>query len=366
MNTEISSIITRILSGGATAEDKRLLLQWFQENENHLHEFGQVEAIWNALEILKNTDKFNQEEGYSRFQQKIQAHRQSKDAKTRKLPLLDYIIRIAAVIAVALVLPFAVTQYFSGKNHIANRKFEVVAPKGSRSIVSLPDGTRIWLNSESRLTYPERFEGKTREVYLEGEGYFMVSKDRKHPFIVRTSDINVKVLGTTFNVKSYPSENTIQTTLVEGSVIIENNKKGTANSEIIRLKPNQQAIYVRQFGISAKKPSAPAPKLVKQTRPVSDSIKQVSINKSVNMEAVTSWKDNKLYFDDESFQTIADKLERRFGVSIYFTDNEIVKFRFSGRFDQISIEEALAALKFASAFQYTIEKEKIYIGLKNR
>jgi ferric-dicitrate binding protein FerR (iron transport regulator) len=343
-----------------------MLLRWVQENESHLHQFGQMESIWNALEILKNSDGFNADNTFDRLAQKMKAGTFDNKHKTNRLPVFDYIIRIAAILVIAVILPFQGYQLFFGKNHSGViRKFELFTPKGSRSLVTLPDGTHIWLNSESRLTYPERFEGKTREVYLEGEGYFTVAKDAKHPFIVKTSHINIKVLGTTFNVKSYPSENVIQTTLVEGSVDIENQNNETGKTEVIRLKPKQQATFIRSSGsfekVPAPKTETPAQKTTLDTL----QIKQVKVDKDINLEAVTSWKDNRLYFENELFKTIAVKLERRFGVTIYFTDPEIVGFRFSGRFDQISIEEALAALKFASDFQYTIDKEKIYIGLKS-
>lgn len=366
MSIEISTIITRVLSGDASAEDKKMLVQWFRENETNLHQFGQMESIWNALEILKNSDSFNNENAYSQFHQKIQTANPERIIQFRKLSAFDYAIRIAAILVIALVLPFSVYQFISGRSHEETvRKFEMVTPKGSRSLVTLPDGTRIWLNAESRLTYPEHFQGKTREVFLEGEGYFTVAKDKKHPFIVRTSDINIKVLGTTFNVKSYPSENIIQTTLIEGLVVIEGNHKVEDKDDIIELKPNQQATFFRKSGMLTKTNDVNADKSIKNTRPANSLLKPIIVGKDFNMETITSWKDNRLYFDNEPFVSIAVKLERRFGVKIHFTDKEIVNFRFSGRFDQISIEEALAALKFASAFQYTIDKENIYIGLKS-
>ena len=364
MNTEISIYISKILSGEASEEDIQMLHQWFQENETNLHSFEQTEAIWNALEILKNSDEFNQKEAFSKFQSRIHSGKTEAYKLPVKLPLFDYLIRIAAVITVAFILPFSAFQYFSSKNKNEGiRKFEMVTPKGSRSLVNLPDGTHIWLNSESRLTYPERFVGKTREVYLEGEGYFVVSKDKDHPFIVKTGDINIRVLGTTFNVKSYPSENIIQTTLIEGKVILENNRNGKGKPEIVELKPNQQATIDKQSNQLSALPDTKQEHELKKPQ-VLNQEKQIVVEKNVNMESITSWKDNRLYFENELFKTIAIKLERRFGVSIEFTDKEIVNFRFSGRFDQISIEEALAALQFASDFKYSIEKDKIYIGQK--
>ena len=364
MNREIPIIITKVLSGEASETEKKTLLNWFHENEANLRNFAQMESIWNALEILNSSAEINVEESYRRLKQNIDAGYPVKSDERRKLPLSDYFVRIAAILVVVILLPFSLHHFFSGKNGKSVRNFEMTTPMGSRSLVTLPDGTTIWLNADSRLTYPERFEGKTREVYLEGEGYFKVAKDRKHPFIVKTSGINIRVFGTTFNVKSYPSENIIQTTLIEGSVVIEDNTKGVGNANTIELKPNQRATFMRRSGTFSEpvdvKPDEPGQK----SKQVSVLEKNIKVDKDINTVAITSWKDNSLYFDNEMFQSIAVKLERRFGVTISFTDREIENFRFSGRFDQISIEEALSALQYASEFKYTIDKEKIYIGTK--
>ena len=122
---------------------------------------------------------------------------------------------------------------------------EQTSPKGKRSLLTLPDGTRVWLNADTRLEYPDDFSGRAmREVFLEGEAFFDVVENKHQPFIVRTSSLSVKVLGTAFNVKSYDSDETIETTLVRGKVSIETNQNKTG--EIITLLPHQQAVFKKK------------------------------------------------------------------------------------------------------------------------
>ncbi len=364
MKAQISILITKVLSGDASELEQQELLVWLGENESNIEQFGELESIWNALAIMKNTNEFDYQKAHSKFYSKTLIESSTKNNNSRQLSVFDYFVRVAAILVIAVSIPYAAYTYFKSSDSNNNvRTCEVYTPKGSRSLITLSDGTRIWLNAESKITYPDKFVGKTREVFLEGEGYFTVAKDKKHPFIVKTSDINIKVLGTTFNVKSYPSENTIQTTLIEGSVVIEGNGSGVEKVDRIELKPNQQAVFIRHNTFTPNTESSKSNKVADNVA-VASNLKKVSVNEEINTNNYTSWKDNKLYFDNEQFESIAVKLERRFGVNISFNDNEVVNYRFSGRFDQISIEEALAALQFASPFKYSIDHANIYIGIK--
>ncbi|NJO69679.1 MAG: FecR family protein [Bacteroidetes bacterium] len=252
---------------------------------------------------------------------------------------------------------------------------QITTPKGSKAYVELADGTKVWLNAESSLKYPENFDSEGRNVYLEGEGYFEVAKDKNRPFIVHTSQIDIKALGTVFNVKSYTSEDIIQTTLVEGSVVIEKrnlnrseNTSASAGKSATYMKPNQQVTFYKTTSViditsktSVIKSSdqyvvSKSEKIVKK-----DSL---LIDKKVDIKLFTAWKDNRLVFDNEPFESLSVKLERRFNMKFSFMDDEIRSFRFTGQFNEISMEQLLEALQFASPFHYVINKSEVFIGLK--
>jgi ferric-dicitrate binding protein FerR (iron transport regulator) len=366
----INEIITRVLSGEASSEEMQELLFWFRQNESNPKEFAQYEMLWNALEIIGRKNEFNTERAYQKFNDYLEGTHDH----VKPISLFARISRIAAIVLIASGISFLAGYYVKPKVQESNAFCQIVTPKGSKTFVELSDGTKVWLNAESKLKYPEKFDKELRNVYLEGEGYFEVAKDKKRPFIVHTSKIDVRAVGTAFNVKSYDSEDIIQTTLVEGSVIIEkktNAKKQASNNQentIALLKPHQQATFYKSnstIDISSKTAVIKTTETLSSQRTV-NTIKKDSLllEKEVNTELFTAWKDNKLMFDNEPFESLSIKLERRFNMKFIFKDNEIKAFRFTGHFNEISVEQFLEALQFASPFNFVIDKNNVYISNK--
>ena len=173
----------------------------------------------------------------------------------------------------------------------------------------LPDGTQIWLNSDTRLRFPTSFPGKERRIYLEGEAYFEVAPNKEQPFIVTTSDMNVRVLGTRFNVKAYREDAAIYTTLAEGAVEAVNPKKGSA----LMLTPNQQCVFVKKTGEMDKK--------------------------EVNAQSFIGWTTGKFIFENETLEEIMKQLGRWYGTQVTYQAPELKSYRFTGhvnRFGEIS------------------------------
>ncbi|MFW6257766.1 MAG: FecR family protein, partial [Prolixibacteraceae bacterium] len=237
-----------------------------------------------------------------------------------------------------------------------------ITAKGSRTSLTLADGTKIWLNSSSKLVYPQQFRGNTREVYLEGEGYFEVAPNKQKPFYVKAGAIDVNVTGTIFNLKNYPEDNIIETTLIEGEVIIEKNE-GDRSEELITLEPNQKITFHKSSESYQLTESGKEKEKV-QDQPI-QKIEKAVLVENANIEKAISWKNNIIIFENEPFYEIVHNLERRFGVNIIFRSESIKQLRFSGTFEEISIEQALEAMQFASPFNYTIEKDTIFISDKN-
>lgn len=192
------------------------------------------------------------------------------------------------------------------KDDAPNVMNQLVIPYGNQSRVVLSDNTVVWLNAGSRLVYPTLFKGKTREVLLFGEAFFEVSKNPERPFIVKTSDLQIKVLGTQFNVSAYAEDQVIQTVLKEGRVAIRRNNAAFYESELV-LKPNQMASFTK--GASDTK------------------IYNVDVN------YYTLWTKGLLSFNEADFNRVLKKVERFYNISIRFSDPTLGAIRISGKLD---------------------------------
>ena len=223
---------------------------------------------------------------------------------------------------------------------------EIVTRNGSKTNLLLPDGTRVWLNAGSKLNYDTSYGMTIREVTLSGEAFFDVIKNPSKPFIIHTGKINIKVLGTAFNVKSYPGDKTIETSLIRGSIEVTFNDY---SSKKIILKPNQKLVVMNEE-IKIAEPKHPG---------ISIPGSQVAIDHlnhfgSDSIITETAWVQNKLIFQDESFENIGRQLERWYGVSIIFEKQELKETHLTGSFKNETIRQALDALKLTASFNYKI------------
>lgn len=225
---------------------------------------------------------------------------------------------------------------------------EVSTRPGSKTKLVLPDSTVVWLNAGSKLTYSENFGTTNRNTTLSGEAFFDVKKSSV-PFIIHTKDLQIKVLGTEFNVKSYPNEKTTETSLLRGRVEITLDKRP---GEPFILKPNEKLVVnsepekMETIHLEKKEPIA-----------VLGSITHADDSTIVE----TSWVDNKLIFQDESFADVAKKMERWYGVHIEFIQASLMNEHLSGTFIKETIQEALRALQLSTKFHYSVKGNNITI-----
>ena len=214
---------------------------------------------------------------------------------------------------------------------------QLTIPYGKIFQLVLSDGTNVHLNSGSTLRYPVNFiEGKKRIVYLKGEAFFKVSKDKKHPFVVKTDDMNIRVLGTAFNVSSYPEDYFIKTVLVEGAVDIYSPKNKYKKAKTTSLTPGHRANWKK-------------------------SNSDVKVKK-VDTSIFTAWIDGKIVFEHMNFNNIIKKLERHYNITITNNNTLLAKEKFTARFDTETIEQVLNAFNKNYAFEYTIENNHITIN----
>jgi len=236
----------------------------------------------------------------------------------------------------------------------------VVTKNGNRTKIVLPDGSQVWLNAGSNLDYNNSvFNKDLREVTLDGEAYFEVTKNASKPFIIHTKKIDVKVIGTAFNVRSYNYEKTAEASLIRGSIevtlkdskdqkiiLIPNQKISVANNVIVTPveRPGKTLVVkndvrsIPQFVVDELKPS-----------PKYDIIPEIA------------WTQNKLYFEDESLEDIGPMMERWFGKNVIIQNERLKKVRYTGNFENETIEEVLSSLKLSKSFNFRIGNDNVVI-----
>ena len=239
------------------------------------------------------------------------------------------------------------------KQHVAENT--ITTKPGSKSKVQLPDGSQVWLNADSRITYDENFRGPFREVKLCGEAYFDIAKDKDHPFIIHASSIDVKVLGTSLNVRSYRNEKNTEAVLINGSV--EVSLRDDPGKRIV-LQPNEK-IVVENGRRPAVTGAARAD--VKYDRAPVLVLSKAHFQQADSMATEVLWTKNKLAFDQETLENVASKIERWYGVKIFIRDDSLKLTAYSGVFEDERLDQVMEALRLTGNFRYSINKKEITI-----
>ncbi len=221
-----------------------------------------------------------------------------------------------------------------------NQMAELVVPYGKRSKIQLSDGTNVWLNAGSSLVFPQKFKGKERKVFLKGEAYFEVSKNKDIPFVVGADQMNINVHGTKFNVNNYESENNLEVVLVEGVVgLKETNFLNLFSKEIV-MSPNQKAVYNKTD-------------------------KLTNIESNIDVNYYTSWTNGLLEFNKESIITVFDKLSRFYNVQFITDDQVEIYKKISGKLDlKESLEVVMIVISDAAPITFRINEEKVFVNSK--
>lgn len=209
----------------------------------------------------------------------------------------------------------------------------VTVPAGGEYQLLLADGTRIWMNAVSRLRFPVRFSGKQREVFLEGEAYFEVVKNKQQPFIVHTSRGSIEVLGTGFNVRDYKDENKVVTTLVEGKVVY---RPGNDLKYEIHLEPGEQVEDKADEALRACK---------------------------VNVALYVGWKDGKYIFENTTLEEIMQVLSRWYDIEVFYLRDEIRNLHFTGDLERYnSINDFLEFMELGGDVHFAIHGRTVVVN----
>ncbi|MRG46994.1 DUF4974 domain-containing protein [Chitinophaga sp. SYP-B3965] len=229
---------------------------------------------------------------------------------------------------------------------------------GMKTRIRLSDGSMVWLNAGSTLKYPPKFDKETREVFLSGEGYFDVQQHAGKPFIIHTEKMDIRVLGTTFNVRSYKDEGFEETALISGAVEVL--VKEANKVRRVLLQPNQKLVVSDLKHIKAKNEGTT---IIEQSENMIIERKALSAIGSMDSGQVveTAWVRNRFLFENETLELIARRLERWYGIKIIIQDPQLSALRFTGRADNLSLEKLLAILQEIQSFNYSIEDDTVII-----
>jgi len=358
----IDLLISCYLSGNTTPDQNAELMKWLEASKENSIYFSQQQALW----MYSEKDIPNhQDVKWERLKYKLKEQPESStdieqnDIRSRNKFIRNF--RFAA--SIAILLGISIIGYFilkPGTSALAHMELSV--PYGSRSMLSLPDGTKLWVNAGSKLSYNTGFGKNNRDINLIGEAYFEVAKNPKLPFVVHAADLKIKAIGTAFNVKAYPEEKRVETTLVHGLVEIE--KNGQTNR--IYLKPNQKIVLANniQENTTSIKPNNSVTKQGDYpTNKVSNLVDRLI--PKIDTEKETSWKEGKLIFDREPLQLLAIKLERRYDVHFTFSNEKLKTYIYTGTFNDVSLEQIMEAMHYSSPIDYVIKEKEVTIFQKN-
>lgn len=349
-NNRLWYLLARKMANEITPPESEELVKLLQQHPYALNAQEMMEQRWH--DSYKRLDETAADQAFERHRLRLQnalsepASKQTADFNEEgsRGMYRRMFVRYGSIAAACMLVAFLAFKWNSAKqvSPQAAELQQLATQHGSRSQLTLPDRTKVWLNAGSKLDYPKQFTGKTREVKLEGEAYFDVTENKQQPFLVHTKAFTVKVLGTAFNIRAYGDEDSAATSLIRGSVEVallsdESNK--------IVLRPNEK-LTVPQ--ISARHEA-----VTNATGEQRQAFSDKEINRSLvsldrtNTVVETAWINNKLSFKNMGFQQIASSLEKWFAVEIKFKNDKAKKLKLSGSFEGESLEDILTAFSVA-------------------
>lgn len=323
--------IIRYLRNELDAGEVDTLFSWIEASADNRRYFNIIKNLW-AVSSLE-TAAFD-EPDFEDLRLRMQKH---GDRPFRRI--LPGLIRVSAMLTIPLVFGLIYLMFFLKQeipvHHISNQAIiDTYTPMGSRSQLILPDGSTVWLNSGSKLSYPAVFNGNVREVKLEGEAFFEITKDAGCPFVVKTGkQASITVRGTSFNLTAYPDETGTEVALISGKVELTNESTGHK----IDIRPGQ-AVSLGE----------------------NENENEFEVRDDIDPDLYLSLKDGILSFDETPVGELSKRLERWYGVRIVVEDKTASNMTFTGKFREESITQALEVIRISSGLNYNITGDNIY------
>lgn len=332
-NKHIDELIANYLTEGLDKNALDELKTWIAASAENQQYFIRQREIWFSAVSREAASVYDKDKAFENFRNRVESQKEIQSTSRRGFSL-SALWRYAAV--VAIIIAVGCISYWQGEVNVKDTfaDISVEAPLGSKTKLYLPDGTLVWLNAGSRMTYSQGFGVDNRKVELEGEGYFEVKRNEKIPFFVKTKDLQLQVLGTKFNFRDYPEDHEVVVSLLEGKVGLNNLLR--EEKEAV-LSPDENAVLNKANGLLTVE--------------------------SVTASNASQWTDGYLFFDEELLPDIAKELERSYNVKIHIANDSLKTFRFYGNFvrREQNIQEVLEALASTEKMQYKIEERNITI-----
>lgn len=318
---DTEDLIFKSLIGSLDKEEKVLFDKWLAESDDNKLEYEAYKELWSKSSKLVLSDSIDVESSLKATKNRMNFNRGRKR-------WLYWGPQIAAVLLLSIV--FASTyQYFTNSGAENTVYQDISTTYGVQTSVTLADGTQVWLNSDSRLHFPVSFDKmKQRKVELSGEAFFKVAHNKEVPFIVNTGELDVKVLGTSFNVSAYDGYDKLTVALQEGKVSLFQ-ANSTDEKELLTMKPNQVATYSREAH-------------------------NLNVTEESDLGKYSDWKEGRLIFFGDDIETVVQKLEKWYNVETVVEDDEIKDYHFTATFTDETLNQALSLLCSSSGINYKI------------
>jgi len=352
--------LIKYIDGFTNPEETRLVEDWLKSAPKNAYYFEKIKQSLGSVKDYQAFSRLDVNKDWASVEKRMKDISGKNRTRLVLRPYFKPLLRIASVLILAVAISSVYLFLKETSKPVAQKVEynEIIVPVGQKSEISLADGTKIWINAGSKLKLPTQFGVGSRDVWLEGEAFFNVAKNAGKPFFVHTSNVNIKVLGTSFNVRAYPDEKLIETTLIEGLVSLQKiSKEGVPEDEIYTLEPNHKAVYFK-----CKDAYITETLLKEIKKPLT--VRKILISEPVNAEIASSWKEGKLIFENEKLVDILPRLERYYGVNIEVEGETLNEVRYTGTIKKISIEQTIKALQITTPFDYEIKENSIIIKSK--
>jgi ferric-dicitrate binding protein FerR (iron transport regulator) len=323
---ECVEIFERYVRGIASDDEIKRLSLWVRNNQEI--------SSWLEQEIMASPSAIDNDVQMRMLENiKLELNAANKKNKTLDQAAktgfnLRWLVRAAAMFILPVITAFAMYLYMSKDHVIAGAPLIVAVERGQKANITLPDGSKAWLNSQSKLTYSSDYNVENRKLQLDGEAYFEVAHNPEKPFIVKSNDIEIEALGTAFGVKAYNEDNIISSILMQGKVRV------TTPDGASILMPNERIVYDK----TARKKSQ---------------------SKVANATDFTGWIHNELRFENESLEEIAKNIQRIYNIEIIFASEELKNQRYTGTVNNNSLENVLNIITLTSPVSFEIDKQKV-------
>jgi ferric-dicitrate binding protein FerR (iron transport regulator) len=337
-NDRLQELMTRSLSGEASAEELQELENLLAADTGALSRYRLLQQFWNQHDAVSQPAV--EEALHNMLGQLNLTPTSIETYPSVKVIRLQKLRRFIAAAVVLIALGGIAFWYWNGHKKTGGDMASMVQKhnaRGTKSTIELEDGSKIWLNADSKLQYPEVFTGNTREVYLNGEAFFEVAKNPARPFIIHLANGTVRVLGTSFNIRAYDNEKVVETSVATGKVaFIPKKQKSTQTLDTFFITPNNKVRYTLEEELVDVVPTT------------------ASEDKA--------WTEGRLTFKDMALEEIAIELERNFGKKVTFLDEAPKHYRLTGSFQNNSLDEIMYYLTQTKDFYYKVTNSELLIA----